>query len=210
MTASCLRALDQTLTAAGARFVGPVAVDFGSVAGEVAAGRRGVGLAVADVLSTVELRGPATAIRLAVPALEPSGRALGLAGRWWCSISPERVLVLDPRGDRTTAAPAGLSAIDLTDDYASLWVLGPLAERLLRTTGHVAGRVVPSALRVRAGRPRATVVRVSPERFLVQVPAINAEELWRTLAAAGRPLGIAAVGRDAQRLLAVADARAAR
>lgn len=210
MTVDHQHALGPTLAAAGARFVASVAVDFGSTAGEVAAGRCGVGLAVADGLTTVELRGSVPAFATALPVVARTGEALELAGRWWCRVSPERLLVLDPSGGREPVRPNGLSAIDVSDDYAALWVLGPLAERLLRTTGHVAGRSTAGTLRIRAGRPRATVLRVSSERFLLQAPAIHALPLWRTLADAGRPLGIAAVGRDAQRLLAVADARTLR
>ena len=201
-------ALDETLATAGARFHGTVAVDFGSVAGEVAAGRRGVGLAVADATSTTELRGTAEELLALLPVAPVAGRASLVDGRWWCPVSPQRVLVLDPRGGRP--GPVGLSTMDLTAEHVALWVLGPLAERLLRTTGHLAGPAPDGLVRVRAGRPRALVLRLSRERFLVQVPAATAAALWRTLATAAPETAVAAVGRDAERLLAVCHGRGER
>ncbi|MGE4428285.1 MAG: hypothetical protein AB7G37_17665, partial [Solirubrobacteraceae bacterium] len=139
------------------------------------------------------------------------GRAVRAEGRWWCPIIPERLLVLDfAPGHRALPSPTRVSSIDLSADYATLLVLGPHADRLLVDTGHATGPVPVGAIRTRVGDPRATVVRVGATRYVVQVPTARAGDLWRCLMTAGRPLHAAAVGRDAQRLLAVADARETR
>ncbi len=212
MTTRSAGRLDDALTAAGARFTGRVAVDFGSVAGEIAGAVSGVGIAVADGVRTTEWRGPADDLRDAlrdhgVAPPEP-GFASRHDGRWWGWASHERLLALD-LGSQRPAPPAPLraSSIDLSEDYATLLVLGPYAERLLLRSGHLDRPVPVGALRVRAGDPRSSVLRAAAARYVVQIPAARAGELWLHLVTCGRPHGVTAVGRDAQRLLAIVDAR---
>ncbi|WP_320669508.1 hypothetical protein [Patulibacter defluvii] len=215
MTTRSVGRLDDALTAAGARFSGTVAVDFGSVGGEVAAATRGVGIAVADGVRTTEWRGAETALREALDdagVAPPSpGRGVRHDGRWWCPVSRERLLVVDLAAGRPApAAPTQVSSIDLSDDYATLLVLGPRAAPLLARSGHLDEPLAVGALSVRTGEPRATVLRVAEARYVVQVATARAGDLWSRLVACGQADGVAAVGRDAQRLLVVADARGGR
>jgi glycine cleavage system aminomethyltransferase T len=207
------RALEETLGSAGAAFAvrgsRRVAVHFGSVPGEIAVCRLGVGVADRSDTGKIELRGPGEAVarvleRTIGQRLMP-GWAVQAHGAWWCPVTRHRVLVLGdpPARVETMLAPVvagvpGASIIDLTEDYAGLGVVGPRAELAMRDAG-LLGSVAPvGGFSPRAGGlTPSLLLREDADRFLLLVPEAHALRAWRHVMAAGRPYGVTCVGRDA-------------
>ena len=194
-----------------------VATHFSSVAAELAVCRRSVGLAERSDLGTLELRGSGSAVQAVLRQLTGDGLAPGAAVRaseaWWCLLTPHRALVLCP-GESRDALLAGLleaageaegaSAVDLSGDYAALLLIGPRAEQLVRSTSLVAdasASLPVGGLQVVSGRRPAVLLREESDRFLALVPRVHACETWERLLGAGRPYGLACVGRNALDLL---------
>jgi heterotetrameric sarcosine oxidase gamma subunit len=214
-------ALEDLLAAAGGAMVmrdgDRVATHFSSVAAELAVCRRSVGLAERSDLGTLELRGPATAVQAVIRRLAGDGLTPGEAAKadeaWWCLVTPHRALVLCPGESRdellaglvdAAGEAEGASAVDLSGDYAALLLIGPRAEHLVRSTSLVADASAPlpvGGLRLVSGRLPAVLLRQEADRFLALVPRAHACEAWELLLAAGRPHGLACVGRSALDLL---------
>lgn len=221
-----MRALEETLDAAGAAFVtrgsGRVAAHFGSAAGEMAVCRCGVGVADRSDMAKHELRGAPHAVSAVVERLAGTrpapGRAVRAAGAWWCPVTRHRVLVLADAGARAglgrrlAAAAAerpGASTIDLSDDYAAIALVGPRATRVARDGG-VLGAVAPAGgfwprAGALGGHPAPVLLLCeAADRLLLLVPDAHARAAWAHLMRAGRPYGATCVGRDAlERLRAV-------
>lgn len=209
------RGLEETLGSAGAAFVvrgsRRVAAHFGSVPGEIAVCRHGVGVADRSDAGKLELRGPGSAVahvleRVLGQRLLP-GWAVRAYGAWWCPVTRERVLVLGdeaavadlgPVVDSAAAGVPGVSTIDLSGDYAAIAAIGPRAEALMRDAGLLAGSLPVGGFCPRAGAlTPALVLREDSDRFLLLVPEAHGSGAWRHLMVAGRALGATCVGRDA-------------
>jgi heterotetrameric sarcosine oxidase gamma subunit len=194
-----------------------VATHFSSVAAELAVCRRSVGLAERSDLGTLELRGRVAAVQAVLRQLAGQGLTPGAAVRaseaWWCLLTPHRALVLCPGEARgalfaslldAAREAEGASAVDLSGDYAALLLIGPRAEQLVRSASLVADAAesLPvGGLHLVSGRRPAVLLHEEPGRFLVLVPRSHACETWERLLRAGRPHGLACVGRNALELL---------
>lgn len=207
--------LDALLRQAGATMVERhgrwVAARFGAVAGELAVCRQTVGLVDRSDCAVVELRGAPRAVdRLVclVAGQEVSdATALQIGGAWWCRVTPERVIVQCEPGqgdavcaelDRVNASGAGAPAVDLSDDYAAIGLVGPTAPALLRDVGLSPAQLFSNGM---VGGVPAMVLHDDASRFEVIVARAYAKRIWKRLALAGHRFGAALVGVEALELL---------
>jgi glycine cleavage system aminomethyltransferase T len=167
-----------------------VAAHFGSAASEAAVCLRTVGIADRSDRTTFELRGAPLDIDEALTAL---GR---LDGRAWSSRTDARnAIVRCEHGDAPRCAAAvlpaeGTLAVDVSDRYAAIGVVGPLAEDLLRV----------AEFHDVAGPP--VVMRDGHGAFELLIQADGAASVWTRLLEAGAPFRVACVGLDALEHLA--------
>jgi glycine cleavage system aminomethyltransferase T len=195
-----------------------VAHDYGSVAGELAACVKRVGLADRPDLDVLELRGAdawldhglskAIGNRAPVP-----GRAIQIANAWCCRIAAGHAIVVGPPPSvgrwrriarESVVAGSPVTSADLRSIYAGASLIGPRAWQLLARAGLPADLDVGAVRAGSLGRAPAIVLRECEERFLLLAGA-TPDELWRQLYQAGRPLGLARVGRDALERLTAAE-----
>jgi glycine cleavage system aminomethyltransferase T len=168
-----------------------VAAHFGSAASEAAVCVRTVGIADRSDRTTFELRGAPPDIDEALTALGPlDGRA------WSARASARSAIVRCEQADAPRCAAAvllaeGTLAADVSDRYAAIAVIGPLAEDLLRAADfHDAA----------GGQP--IVMRDGQGAFELLIQADNAATVWTRLLEAGAPFRVACVGLDALEHLA--------
>ncbi len=216
--------LEALLRAAGAtmqrEFGTSFATDFGSVAGEVAVCLRAVGVADRSDLVKLDVHGPAADVAAVVTAvagvLPRAGRAVHVRRSWWSGVDAERVFVLvdlsqrDALVGRLAAAAGGLAAPTWTDvscDWAVIAVIGPRAEALMRAPGLAPSAALPApgeVVELDLAGAEVVLVRESPQEFLVSVAPAQAAVLWHALHEAGKPLGVASVGREAHERFEIA------
>jgi glycine cleavage system aminomethyltransferase T len=218
--------LQSVLRQAGAVFSGrdgrPVAVHFGSPAGELAVCVRAVGIVDRSQLSTLAIEAPRLQLRLLtsrlIGATVAPGGALQAAGAWWCANSEESVTVLceqrvahrlQDRVREHAIHYAALSVRDRTADCAAIELLGPATRKLLAALGVYgeAGdprRVPPFTAATIAGCEVRWLLQ-SDRRALALVPSASAAEVWKAIERAGRPYGISCVGIEAARHYALLD-----
>jgi glycine cleavage system aminomethyltransferase T len=207
--ATLLSPLDAVLKRSGAHMTERegwvVAVDFGSLAAEIAVSRATAGLADVSSICKFEVRDSAMAIADVHPSnREPRpGRALKAAGAWWCVVSPELLLVLSApgsaalvRADLTERAHAGTRIVDVTSDRVAVCLTGPFARDVLTRAGATAAGIGSVRLQSVGGVP-TLVLHQSEKQWLLIASASEAGDLWHTLSDAGSPLGLAYVGADA-------------
>ena len=195
-----------------------VTAHYGSVATEVAVCRKSVGLAVRTELRILEVAGREPWLdRLLSRALggrvPDVGTAAVAAGTWCARTQPDRALVIGPSGAverwRRVAREAviggsPITATELTDDWATVSLIGPKAARLLDMAG------LPADLPPRAVAPGAVegastvVVRVGPDHWLLLLEGAFAPEACHELLEAGRSVGLSLVGCEAVGRLAAA------
>jgi glycine cleavage system aminomethyltransferase T len=197
------RALQETLRRAGALFVSRggdlVAAHFGSAAAELAVCRHGVGIADRGDLAVLELRGTPAAVAAVVERITGArlgpGHAVRSGAAWWCPVTRHRVLVLADRAaaadvavllSTAAGADADASIIDLSGDYATIGLIGPRAQRVVRDGGLLESSLLPGLL-----------LREDVDSFLLLVPDAHGERAWEHLMGAGRVHGVTCVGRDA-------------
>jgi len=207
--------LDDLLRQAGAKMVERhghwVAAHFGSPASELAVCRQTVGLVDRSDCAVMELRGAPRAVDTIAGALAgrdlPEGAAVRAGGAWWCRVTAERVIVqCDPGHEvavraalaRATARTAGASAIDLSEDYAAIGLVGPGAPALLRELGLPPTELLANGM---VGGVPAMVLHDDAWRFEVIVARAYARRIWKRLCLAGHRLGAACVGAEALELL---------
>ena len=161
--------------------------------------------AIADVSTVAKLvlRGCQHVLAELHPSGRPlaSRRAVRAAGAWWCTLSPDLVLVLGvPGGDtdvveevRERTAGEGVRVVDVTSHLVALRVMGSAARQLLTRAG--AQALPAGAVRCESidGIP-TLVVHEDERRWLLAAPAADAAALWHALSAAGAPLGLEYVG----------------
>jgi glycine cleavage system aminomethyltransferase T len=218
--------LQTVLRQAGAVFSGregrPVAVHFGSPAGELAVCVRAVGIVDRSELSKLTIEAPRLQLRLLtsrlIGATVAPGGAVQAAGAWWCAASEESVTVLCEQSvarrlqDRVREHAvhyAALSVRDRTPELAAIELLGPATGTLLATLGVYgeAGdpRSVPPFTAATTADCEVRWLLESDRRALALVPSASAAEMWKAIERAGRPYGISCVGIEAARRYALLD-----
>jgi glycine cleavage system aminomethyltransferase T len=218
--------LQGVLRKAGAVFSGrehsPIAVHYGSPAGELAVCVRAVGIVDRSQLSKLVIEAPRLQLglltsRLIGGTIAPGG-AVQAAGAWWCADSEESMTVLcEPRvaqrlQDRVREHAvhyAALSVRDRSAELAAIELLGPATCKLLTTLG-VYGesgdprRVPPFTAGTIAGCDVRWLLQ-SDHRALALVQAAAAGEVWKAIERVGRPYGVSCVGSEAARRYALLD-----
>jgi glycine cleavage system aminomethyltransferase T len=160
------------------------AANFGSPTSEVAVCLSTVGIADRSDRATFELRGAPQDIDSALVAL----RRLGDLS-WWTSSKPRHALVRCEGADSERCAAAlatadGVLVLGVSDQYASIALIGPQAEALL------------DRLEAEVPALRPTVLREGPT-FELLLDAELGPALWAALLEVGAPLRVACVGLDA-------------
>jgi glycine cleavage system aminomethyltransferase T len=207
----------QTCLAAGAvlhdRDGHSVAVNYGSVPGEIAVCMKSVGLADRSDFGTFELRGDqglldrALTDRLGDPPLA-KGTARRMRSVWYLRTDQRRALLVGPHQALASGPPIGkgrdradLPHKDIGPAVSILSIIGPRAARLLAAAG-LPGELAIGTIGSDAGdRAIVAILRESQRRFLAIVRAASADAFWTRLLTAGEPLGAAFVGLDALTLL---------
>jgi hypothetical protein len=210
----------------------PVAVCYGSAAGELAACVTRAGIADSSQLTKLELSGPgaslADLVQRATGSMLAPGGVVHAGGAWWCGADvrshggTDRVIVLcEPclgariRGllsARTAQTPA-IEVRDRSLDWSAITVVGAAAAGVLRALG-VFGpcgdpRHVPPFTSGRLAGADALWLLESEHRALVLVSAWHADAAWLEIERAGRPLQMCCVGQDAVARYALLERRAA-
>ncbi|MGO9820838.1 MAG: hypothetical protein ACLPTJ_09345 [Solirubrobacteraceae bacterium] len=227
--------LDQILRRAGAVFADrhgvPVAVSYGSAAGELAACVSRAGIADSSQLTKLELSGPPAAIaelvrRATGGALAPGG-IVHSGGAWWCGADvygyggADRVIVLcEPSlGARMrsllSARTARLPAIELHDrslEWSAITIVGAATASVLDALG-VFGpcgdpRHVPPFTSGRLAGVDVLWLLASEHRALALVSSVEADVAWHEIERAGRPSQMCCVGQDAIARYALLQQRA--
>jgi glycine cleavage system aminomethyltransferase T len=210
----------------------PVAVSYGSAAGELAACVTRAGIADSSQLTKLELSGPAASladlVQRATGSMLAPGGVVHAGGAWWCGADvrgyggTDRVIVLSEPcvgariRDLLSAHTAQLPAIEVHDrslEWNAITVVGIAAASVLRALG-VFGpcgdpRHVPPFTTGRLGGADAIWLLESEHRALVLVSASHADAAWREIELVGRPLQICCVGQDAIARYALLERRAA-
>lgn len=210
----------------------PVAVSYGSAAGELAACVSRAGIADSSQLTKLELSGPPAAIaelvqRATGSSLAPGG-VVHTDGVWWCGADvcchgdADRVIVLcEPQlGARTrsllSARTAQLPAVELHDrslEWSAITVIGTATASVLDALG-VFGpcgdpRHVPPFTSGRLSGVDALWLLASDHRAVALVSSADAEVAWREIERAGRSAQICCVGQEALARYGLLERRAA-
>jgi aminomethyltransferase len=206
---SLLSPLDAVLKRSGAHMTERegwvVAVDFGSLAAEIAVSRATAGLADVSSIGKFEVRDATAAIADMYPSgreLRP-GRAKEAADAWWCVVSEELLLVLaspskaaQVRAELEERAHEHTQIEDVTAGRVAVCLTGPFAREVLTAAG--AAPCAPGSLRVESvGGVPTLVLHQYDKQWLLVADASEAGALWQALTEAGSPLGLAYVGVDA-------------
>jgi glycine cleavage system aminomethyltransferase T len=192
----------------------PVALHYGSAAGELAACVSRVGLADRCELRKLALEGPPQALKQVVSALTgmalAPGGALGTGTAWWCAPTSQRVLVLAEPSDgerlagrirRLGARHPELRIRDLSQAWGAIAIVGRQSGDVLARLGVYGATgdprsVAPVSVRRIAGA-EVTWLLQSDHRALGLMGHRQAPAVWHALHAAGRSFGICAVGHEA-------------
>jgi hypothetical protein len=203
----------------------PAPADFGSAAGELAVLACGVGLCATPAPVLLALEGPAADVEAVVTdlcGLAPAvGGAVTCGETWWCGVAPGRVLVigvaatamlLRGRLDWHLVRRRELSLCDLGAECAVLQIAGARVGELLAELGVFGAsrdprRVAPVRRAPVAGADALWVLRADHDALAV-VMRDDLAAVRAAIDAAGRPLKLAAVGRDAVARYALARRRA--
>jgi glycine cleavage system aminomethyltransferase T len=170
-----------------------VAAHFGSAASEAAVCLSTVGIADRSDRTTFEFRGAPQDVDVALAALAPLR-----ARTWWARTTAQTAIVRCEHTDAPMCSAAliaadGALAVDVSNHYAAIGVVGPRATELLS----VADFHTPE------GQP--IVLRDGPDSFELLVDAGNGPALWGQLLEAGAPFRLACVGLDALGHLAASN-----
>jgi glycine cleavage system aminomethyltransferase T len=203
---------------------GPLILNYGSAAGELAACVTAAGVADCSWLSKLELSGPSDVVAGVVHRITGSGVAVGGAlhamSAWWCGVNGGGVIVLCERaiGDRLRGLldafiprePA-LQVIDRGSEWSAIAVVGRRAAQVLAAMGvyGAAGdpRAVAPFTAAKAGSVPAQWLLASDHRAVALVQRSRAGEAWLAIERAGRAAGICCVGREALGRYALLDRR---
>lgn len=210
--------LDHVLQRAGAVFSShagrPIAINYGSAAGELAVCVTGVGLVDRSELSKLVITARPVQLgqlmaRLLDSPVAPGG-ALCAGGAWWCRATPGQVMVLsEPQVGRRlrdqlrghAVHHAALEVRERSADFAAIQLLGRNADKVLRVLGAYGESGDPRGVSpFTAGTVDGIDVSwllESDRRALALVAHERAGEAWEAIERAGRGFGISCVGRDA-------------
>jgi glycine cleavage system aminomethyltransferase T len=167
-----------------------VAAHYGSPTSEAAVCLSTVGIADRFDRTTLELRGAPEDVELALSRL-----ARVPIRNWWSRLTARSAIVRCEQADTAQCLEAlspveGTVAVDLSNRYAAIAVIGPRAAELL------------AACDSEAQRPAPIVLREAEAAFEVLVPSADGPAEWEKLLAVGVPFHIACVGLDALAQLA--------
>ncbi len=164
-------------------------------------------------LAKLELQGSSEAIDAAAATPLSLGTAVRQEGAWWCRLTAGRALIIGASAAATAVAVqervgvaddvvgGGLSVVDVTSNFASLTLTGPLARETLAR--FCALDLRPATTPVAAlrpgsiGRQPGIVIREDEERYLILFGWATAEYMWSVVADAGAHLGGVPIGADA-------------
>jgi glycine cleavage system aminomethyltransferase T len=192
----------------------PVALHYGSAAGELAACVSRVGLGDRSELGKLALEGPSAILGGVVSDLTgmalASGGALPTETAWWCAVTPERVLVIIEPGDgdrlqgrirRLGARHPDLRIRDLSQAWSAIAIVGRQAGEVLARLGVYGAsgnpRSAAPASSLRVAGVDVTWLLQSDHRALALMGHRDAPTVWHALHSVGRPFGICAVGQQA-------------
>lgn len=192
----------------------PVALHYGSAAGELAACVSRVGVGDRSELLKLVLEGPRQTLAQVTSHLTgmalASGGALCTGTAWWCAPAPERVLVLAEPGDgdrlqsrirRLGARHPDLRIRDVSHAWSAIAIVGRQAGEVLARLGVYGAtgdpRSVAPASSLHLAGTEVTWLLQSDHRALALMGHRDAPAVWHALHAVGRPFGICAVGQQA-------------
>jgi glycine cleavage system aminomethyltransferase T len=167
-----------------------VAVHYGSPTSEAAVCLTTVGIADRFDRTTLELRGAYRDVELAL---------IGLARlrirTWWSRLTDRTAIVRCEHADAAQCLEALMPthetvAVDVSDWYAAIGLIGPRAAEMLRTRDFETLGTFP------------IVLREAQTAFEVLVPAAEGPAQWEELLVVGVPFQLACVGLDALARLA--------
>ncbi len=157
-------------------------------------------------LTKLELQGSSEAIDAAVGTPLSLGTAVRQDGAWWCRLTASRGLIVGASAaarERVGAANevGAVSVVDVTSNFASLTLTGPLARETfarfcaldLRPATTPVAALRPGSI----GRQPGILIREDEERYLILFGWATAEYMWSVVADAGAHLGGAPIGADA-------------
>jgi glycine cleavage system aminomethyltransferase T len=210
--------LDTIQRRAGAVFGGEggssVPLNYGSPAGELAVCVHGVGLVDHSDSAKLVLEGPEAMMSdlllgLAGREIAPA-QAVWAQGAWWCGAGSDRIVVIcEPvigvrlgqalRGQRLRRL--ALQVRDRSEDWAAIELVGRGMPEVLTELGAyhdpaTAGHG-PSFTPARVGGVLVNWLIESSHNALAVVERAEALVVWRAIETAGRPFGLAYVGREA-------------
>jgi hypothetical protein len=198
----------------GSRNGGPVALNYGSAAGELAACASAAGVGDCSWLAKLELVGPPAVVSDVVRAVTASsvlpGGALHAVSAWWCSLADGRVIVICEQAiadrlrgflDALRVRDPRLRVVDHTAEWAAIAVLGRRAPEVLTALGVYgpAGdpRMTAPFSSGSVGEAPALWLLESDHHALALVDSRHAGAAWLAIERAGRSSGICCVGQDA-------------
>jgi glycine cleavage system aminomethyltransferase T len=195
-----------------------VTAHYGSVATEVAVCRKSVGLAVRAELRILEVRGREPWLeRLLARTLggrvPQAGSAVVAAGTWCCRVEERRALIVGAPGAverwrrvvrEAVIGGSPISAVEVTDGWAPISLIGPKAAGLVATAGLPMDLAVGEIGAGIVEGATATLLRASADHWLALLDAEHAPEACHALLAAGRSVGLTLVGCEAVGRLAAA------
>jgi glycine cleavage system aminomethyltransferase T len=212
---SPLRELERRAGAVFATHAGlPIAVNYGSAAGELAACVSAAGLSDCSEMTKLELAASAEQIgrvilRLTGSEVAPGG-AVFAGGAWWCAAEGGRAIVLcEPgAGQRLlnqlhahTAQQPDLGVRDRSADWAMIAVIGRRTIDVLRALGVFGESGDPRGAAPFSAHPIADVpafwLLESDHRAVALVPRDQGGTAWRAIERAGTPVGLCCVGSEA-------------
>ncbi len=192
----------------------PVAINYGSAAGELAVCVAGVGLVDRSGLTKLVLEAtPHQLDELLVRVVGSPvlvGGARFASGVWWCRADGDQAIALceSRSGQRLRARllshnqhHLALSITDCSEDWAAIELIGRNTSKVLHALG-VFGesgdprRVAPFTASRIAGVPAMWLLQ-SDQHVLALVPSESAGEVWLAIEHSGRRFGLSCVGHEA-------------
>lgn len=192
----------------------PVALNYGSAAGELAACTSSAGVGDCSWLAKLELVGPpgvvGDVVRTVTASSVAPGGALRAVSAWWCSLADGRVIVICEQAiadrlrgflDAFLVRDPRLRVVDRTAEWAAIAVLGRRAPEVLTALGvygpggdpRMAAPFSPGSV----GEVPALWLLESDNYALALVDREHAGAAWLAIERAGRASGICCVGQDA-------------
>ena len=192
----------------------PVAINYGSAAGELAVCVAGVGLVDRSGLTKLVLEAPPlqlddVLLRIAGSPVVVGGARLA-GGAWWCRATADRMIVLceSRTGERIRARlvahtqhHVALSIRDCSEHFAAIELLGRKTGKVLNALGIYGSSGDPSCVPPFTAHPVGAVPAMwllqSVQHALALVAGDRAGEVWLAIEQIGQPFGLSCVGHEA-------------